>query len=161
MLKHLMVFAVLLAMADSVPAKLKVNVVIDLSEEKFKNELQEAIEARINSTERYTIATSAGVAELLLSITCMTVEHEGGLRTGFVCNSDVTYFPFEKSALMVELEPAGNLVVGGPKSATFVANSLMNRFINGTTEEELASKKAFLRRSVALFCNSRPTDCKP
>jgi hypothetical protein len=67
MRKLLVATAIVLATSGSACAKLSVKLVIDVSNEKAKRELQEAIEARINSTDRYTVTSNAVDTDLLLA----------------------------------------------------------------------------------------------
>ena len=52
----------------------------------------------------------------------------------------------------------------GPKislrSDIGVIEKLMNHFMDGTTDSELAAQKKFLRGSVQLLCQNHPNECK-
>jgi hypothetical protein len=160
MRKLLIVAAIVLAASSSACAKLRVAVNVEVSDEKVKRELQEAMEARINSTERYTISSNAVETDLLLGVNCLVLERGEGYRTGVACDSDVTYYPYKDSALSITLDAAGSMAASRVDDTSHVANSLMNHFINGTTDGILADRKNFLRAAIRAFCANEPTECK-
>ena len=51
--------------------------------------------ARLNSTERYTVTDDFRTAELFLTVSCMALQNNAGLKTGFVCYSIVNYSPYK------------------------------------------------------------------
>jgi hypothetical protein len=150
----------LLAAANPANAKLKVHFNVDTSDENVKRELEEGLRAKINSTERYGISDGPMDTDLVLAVDCLVLSNEGGYKTGVVCDSGVTYFPYRGAAVSVNIEAAQTMVVGRLDSLEFIVNSLMNHFINGTTEVILADRKTFLRTSVQLLCRDQPTECK-
>jgi hypothetical protein len=160
MRKLLIVAAIVLTAATSTCAKLHVSVSVDITDEKVKRELQEAMEARINSTERYLISSDAVETDLLLAVSCLVLENEAGYKNGVVCDSDVAYYPYKNSALSIRVEVAETMAVAGLDNTSYVVNYLMNHFINGTTDSILADRKNFLRASIQRLCVNEPTECK-
>jgi|HubBroStandDraft_6_1064221.scaffolds.fasta_scaffold1680411_1 hypothetical protein len=162
MRKLLIVAAIMLSTSLSAYAKIYVTISVSVSDsdEKTKRELEEGMEARINSTERYAVSGKPVDAELLLDATCMILENGGGRKDGVVCDSEVTYFPFRGSALSIHLEGASHMAVSGPGNTAYIVGALMNRFINGTTDDVLTGRKNFLKLAVRQLCEDEPSDCK-
>jgi hypothetical protein len=52
------------------------------------------------------------------------------------------------------------MALAGINDISYVANNLMNHFINGTTDAILAERKSFLREAIRVFCANEPTECK-
>lgn len=150
----------LLTITYSVQAKIKVYINVDIPDEKVKQELEEGIKARINSTDRYGMSNAPIETDLLLAIDCLVLSNENGYKTGVVCDSGVTYYPFRGAALSINIEAAETMSVGRLDGSEFIANSLMNHFINGTTDAILADRKSFLRSAVRMFCRDEPAECK-
>jgi hypothetical protein len=157
--KFLIVAAVVLALSNSVCAKLHVSVSVEIPDENIKREIQEAVEARINSTERYTISSNALETDLILDVECLVLQNEAGYKNGVVCYSEVNYFPYKGSALVTIVDDAETMAVGG-MNTSYVINYLMNHFINGTTDAVLADRKQTLQRAIRVHCSSEPTDCR-
>jgi hypothetical protein len=154
MRKLLIATAIALAASGSACAKLRVSLKIDFSNEKAKRELQEAIEARINSTDRYTIASEAAETDLLLAVSCLAPE-----SVPVTCNSDVSYFPYKDLALSIPVEVAESMAMSRNDTG-YIASNLMNHFIDGTTDAILKERKSFVREAIQLFCYNDPTECK-
>jgi hypothetical protein len=93
--------AIALAASGSACAKLHVNLRIDFSNEKAKRELQEAMEARINSTDRYTISSGPMETDLILAVNCLAPE-----SGPVICDSDVSYYPYKNLALPIAVGKA-------------------------------------------------------
>jgi hypothetical protein len=155
MRKLLIATAIALAASGSACAKLRVNLQIKLSNEKAKLELQEAMEARINSTDRYTLTSNAGETDLLLSVSCLVQE-----RGTVACDSDVSYWPYKNFAQPIAVEAAESMAMSGLNDTSYIASFLMNHFINGTTDTVLAERKNSLREAIRFFCATEPTECK-
>jgi hypothetical protein len=153
--KFLIATAIVLAAAASASAKLHVSLKIEVSNEKANRELQEAMEARINSTDRYAISRNVLETDLLIAVNCLVLE-----RGPVVCDSNVTYYPYKDSALFTEIEGAESMAGAGLDNTSYVTTSLMNHFINGTTDSILAERKSFLRGAIRDLCASEPTECK-
>lgn len=147
--------AMMLATSGSACAKLRVNVKVEVSNEKVNRELQEDLEARINSTDRYTITNNAVETDLILAVNCLVLD-----RGSVICDSDVTYFPYNSSALSIVVEAAESMASARLDDTGYVANSLMNHFINGTTDAILSDRKDFLRKAIRVLCLNEPTECK-
>jgi hypothetical protein len=155
MRKLLIATAIVLAACGSACAKVYVFVSVQISDEKIKQQLQDAVEARINSTERYTVTGNAMETDLVLKVTCLAL----GEGSEIACDSEVGYFPY-RSALSVPVEGAESMAVSPLDNTGYIANSLMNHFINGTTDAILEERKSFLRKAIRLFCAIEPTECK-
>ena len=152
--------AILLSVANSMHAKLGVRIDVQVSDDKIKNSLQESMKARLNSTERYIITDSEEATELLLEVSCLVLESEGGVKNGIVCDSVVMYYPYRGFQVSTRLDNAGNMAVSGIRESSFLIEKLMNHFMDGTTDSELAARKSFLRSSVQLLCQNQPNECK-
>jgi hypothetical protein len=113
----LLAIAMLLSVASPVSAKLGVQLGVKVQGDQdgqFDKSLKEAMEARLNSTERYSITTPSPTADLLLMVSCLAVHNTAGHKTGFVCDSVVVYFPYRGNVLLAApVEGAGYLSVGG------------------------------------------------
>lgn len=153
--------AILLSIAKPTYAKLGVKIDVQVSDDKIKNTLQESMKAGINSTERYIITDSEVATELLMEVSCLVLESEGGVKNGIVCDSVVMYYPYRGFQVSTRLEKAGHMAVSGIREISFVVEKLMNHFMDGTTDSELAARKKFLRSSVQLLCQNHPNECKP
>ena len=153
--------AILLSVANSMHAKLGVRIDVQVSDDKIKNSLQESMKARLNSTERYIITDSEEATELLLEVSCLVLESEGGVKNGIVCDSVVMYYPYRGFQVSTRLDNAGNMAVSGIRESSFLIEKLMNHFMDGTTDSELAARKSFLRSSVQMLCQNHPNECKP
>jgi len=161
MRRLLIVVVIILSTSMSAHAKLYVTVLVSVSDEKVKQALQEGMEARINSTERYTISSSPVDANLFLATYCIVLEHVAGFKNEVVCHSEVVYFPFRGSLISLTLEGAGGIAVSGPGSTEYIVNSAINHFINGTTDAILAERKLFLKKAVVKLCMNEPSECVP
>ena len=160
-MKTLLITAtMLLALANTAWAKLQVKISVDVSDNKIKNDLQEAIEARLNSTERYSVTQNGPEASLFVAVYCIILENQSGYRNGVACDSEVTYYPYGDSPVSTSVEEAGHLVVAGLNDTPFIVEKIMNRFINGTTDSKLAERKTFLRSCIQLLCAVHPDECK-
>jgi hypothetical protein len=159
MRKLLIVAAIVLTAASSACAKINVTVKVAISDEKIRQELLEALEARINSTERYAISSKEFETDILLSVNCLVLEQGTRTRSVFVCDSDVTYYPYKNEAISVGIEAAESIVAAGIDDPSYVANYLMNHFINGTTDATLADRKGFLRTAIRLLCAHNHAEC--
>jgi hypothetical protein len=155
--KLLLTVAMLLATSCSVSAKLTTLININASDEQLKHEVRESIEARLNSTERYKVAHQGDVPDLEFDVSCMALETEGGSKTGIGCYSEITYYPFRDS-LYTDLP--GTFVVAGHNSGEYIANQLVNNFINGSTDELLTNSKNMLKVALLAHCVMSPDDCK-
>jgi hypothetical protein len=153
--KSLIVAAIVLAFSNSACAKLRVSISVETSNEKIKRELQEDLEARINSTDRYTIARNAIETELWLEVYCLALE-----RGPVVCRSDVTYYPYKNSPVSLHIETAENMASSVPDDITYITNALMNHFINGTTDANLEDGKNLFRKGIQLLYATVPAECK-
>lgn len=152
--------AILLAVANPTYAKLGVKVGVQVSDEKIRNTLQESMKARLNSTGRYIITDTEAATDLLMEVNCLVLENEGGVKNGIVCDSVVTYYPYRGSQVSTRLDNAGHMAVSGIREISFVIEKLLNHFMDGTTDSELAARKSFLRSSVQLLCQNQPNECK-
>ena len=166
-MKRSILLAVLLLLASSPAlAKLKVFVAVRVkNDENIKAEIERGLQARINSTERYTAlaVTNPTPAEtdFVLNVGCIVLEREHGQKTGLVCYSTVTFFPFENSGLNTDLE-AGSMVVSPLQNTdymAYIAEGLIDTFINGTTDEALENCRSILRYSVRAYCSNHSADC--
>lgn len=146
----------LLVTSSAAVAKLKVAVGVDYSDEKVRQELQEGMEARINSTERYSLTPPNGVdADLLLTINCLKVKVV--VKVVLVaCSSEVSYFPYQRQPINITVR-AGGMISG---STDYIVTHLMNMFINGTTDDILQERKTILQKEVRDLCQERPSECK-
>ena len=152
--------AILLSVANPTHAKLGVRIDVQVSDDKIKNSLQESMKARLNSTERYVITDSEVATELLMEVSCLVLENEGGVKNGIVCDSVVMYYPYRGFQVSTRLDNAGNMAVSGIRESSFVIEKLMNHFMDGTTDSELAAQKKFIQSSVQLLCQNHPNECK-
>jgi hypothetical protein len=147
------------AFSISTNGKIKVRVTVDISNKKYASELLEAVQAKINSTDRYAVVSKASDVDMLLSLMCIEATSTSNRQLGFTCSSGITYYPFIDSALNIELIEAETIVNGGLEGTEFIATNISNRFINGTTDEKLTQAKDELLSYVQSFCRSRPDDC--
>lgn len=153
-IKAFVCFIFLLLTSNGAMAKLKVVVAVSYDDEKIRQELESSINARINSTERYTLANlkDSGV-DLLLDVECLKV-----LKVvATVCTSRVSYWPFKDIALYVEVAAAVT-TVSGPTE--YVVNGIMNTFINGTTDDKLKATKMSVQAAILNLCYEQPSECK-
>jgi hypothetical protein len=155
-----LIIAAILAVASPACAKIRVKVNAEVSDDKIKNTLQESMKSRLNSTERYTVTDSDVDMELLMQVDCVVLENEGGIKNGIVCHSDVIYYPYKGSQLASRLEKAAHMAVSGIRESSFVIEKLMDQFLNGTTDSELAARKKFVRSSIQLLCSNHPNECE-
>lgn len=150
--------AVLFLVATPASAKLKVRIVM---RDETQTEMLEMLKARINSTERYSATSNpVAMADLQLSVSCLALEDQFKQRKGIACASYVSYFPPELGGLSSSVTGAENVVVGGTDTDS-VANSLINKFINGTTDDVLKEQTAFIRLSITLACQNNSDICRP
>jgi len=161
-MRNLLVMAafLLFGAASPVRAKIQVNIDVEVSDDKIKKSLQEGMKARINSTERYSLTDSAMATDLFMEVDCLVLENEDGYKSGIVCASEVTYYPYKGSPVSIGVEKAAHLIVSNLTDHSFLIEKLMNRFINATTDSELAGRKSFLRSAIQLLCDERPNECK-
>ena len=152
--------AAILAVASQACAKIHVKVNAEVADDKIKNTSLESMKAKLTSTERYTITDSDSDMELSMQVNCLVLENESGVKNGIVCQSDVIYYPYRGSPLSVRLENAGNMAVSGIRESSFVIEKLMNQFLDGTTDSELAARKKFVQSSIQLLCSNHPNECK-
>ena len=115
------------------------------------------MEARINSTDRYTISSNALETDLLLAVNCLVVNERG---SSVICDSDVFYYPYKYSALSIVVEAAESMAMSGLNDTSSISSFLINHFINGTTDAILAERKSFLREAIRVVCYREPTECK-
>lgn len=152
--------ALLLLASAPALAKLKVSVVVTVKNDVVQGQLERALQARINSTERYTVVNSMGAADFILAVDCIVLQTEQGYKSGVVCNSTVSFFPFN-TGLYTDLGLARAMVVSPLQNMSYIAEGLIDTFINGTTDEALDSNRSLLRYIVRAHCTSNPTDCAP
>lgn len=160
MRKLLIVAAIMLVASSSAWAKLHVLVTVAISDEKLQRELREGLEARLNSTERYTVTTDAVITNLSLTVHCLVLADQSGYKTGIACHNATIYFPYKDSALREEVEDAEGMVAAPPDNTAHIVDQVMIHFINGTTDQILTEKKNFLRTKIQYFCANEPTESK-
>lgn len=154
--KILLVVAVLLVTPTLAHPKLAVHINVSTTSDKVTTQLREGMEARINGTDRYEISVNAIETDLILAVNCIVLDN-GALAA---CDSDVTYFPYRYWPLSIELERAESIVTSGTGQLSYIVDTLMNHFINGSTDAVLSERKKFLRESIQAFCADEPSECK-
>ena len=97
----------------------------------------------------------------LIDVTCLVLQNEGGYQTGVVCNSTVSFYPFENSGLYTDLSNARAMVIAALTDTKYIAETLIDNFINGTTDDELELNKKVIRITVHAHCTNNPADCTP
>jgi hypothetical protein len=154
----------LLSVASPASAKLNVMIALEVQDDQngmFEKSLGDGMEARLNSTERYTITNNFLTADLFMTVSCMAV-HNAGVKAGFVCYSIVTYCPYRGNTFLGKLvEGAGHMAVAGPSESAFFAEAMVNHLINGTTDDELAKHRGYLRDGIQILCRDHPEECVP
>jgi hypothetical protein len=89
----------------------------------------------------------------------MVLETERNQKAGIVCDSNVSYFPFVGFPLSTSVEAAGHMAVAGLNGSSFLVDALMNHFINGTTDSELAERKKTMQQGIQYLCLVYPAEC--
>jgi hypothetical protein len=107
------------------------------------------LKAKVGGTSRYAVYDTPGEASLSLDVGCIPIHPEGGPKTGYACDSIVTYFPF-MGALSTHLFGADTLV-SCPTNGEYCAESIFEAFVNGTQPEKLATAKSALQRHVEQY----------
>jgi hypothetical protein len=112
-MRRTLLFIAMLFLCSVAEAKVTVTVTVILEDKDIQAQIQQGIEARINSTERYVVgnlAANSSVRPLItLDVTCMVVE-TNGVKHGVVCDSMAAYFPFENSGLYLDVSDAGHKI---------------------------------------------------
>ena len=164
MRNFLLTTAMLLAIASPASAKLRVEIALIVQGDQdgqFKKSLREGMEARLNSTERYTITDDYSTADLFMTVSCMAVRN-AGVKAGFVCYSIVDYCPYRGNTFLEGLiKEAGSMATAGLSDSAFFAELIANHLINGTTDAELAKQKDYLRAGIQMLCGDHPEECVP
>jgi hypothetical protein len=140
--------------------KLSVAVIIDFADSKITNELHEDLEARLNSTDRYQITSLTPSLDILLSVVCvvLTVSNQPSVLT---CESTVDYYPFDNISLSDELPGAAGMATVQGDNLEYISKTLINRFINGTTDIKLSQVKSRIVRAIKDYCDGHAVACKP
>ena len=154
----------LLCLAQPAESKLHVKIFVSVGEDdgsKVGNALQEGMAARLNSTERYTVTDDPAATDLLLAVYCIVTGNRGGEKYGTVCFSAVAYYPFSGFPLSTHVEGAERMAAAGLEhnDLSFLIDTLVNHFINGTTHAELAEQKKMMREGIQLLCALKPAEC--
>ena len=151
--------ALLLCMSSPAFAKFKVSVSVYVkNDDELLQELTRKIRARLNSTERYTVVDTFVGNTFFIDVNCLVLKNEGGYKTGVVCYSTVSFYPFENSGLTSDLPNARAMVVG---DTGYIAETLIDNFINGTTDDQLEVSKKILQIVVRAHCTNNPNECTP
>jgi len=158
----LLTIAMLLSVASPVSAKLGVQIALVVEHDQdgtLEKTLKDGMEARLNSTERYTVTNDSHALDLLIEVGCIAIQNNG-IKTGIItCFSVVNYLPYRGSVLLAnQLEQAGSIYVSGSGTA-YIAEQMMNDFINGTTDAKLKEQKGILRMGIQVLCQDHPEEC--
>ena len=153
--------ALLLCVSGPVFAKPKVSVTVSVNakEDEFKSRLEQALQAKINSTERYTIVNAERPADILLHVRCLVLQSHDGNKPDAVCYSHVTFYPFGDSDLWMDLGEAMTMVASSMTNTGYFVQGLIDIFINGTTNEGLENSRLMMRSLVHTHCTNNPNDC--
>lgn len=60
---------------------------------------------------------------------------------------------------MVAVEQAGTIASSDASDASYIAETVANTFINGTTDSDLEKEKVFMRSGVRSYCKNFRADC--
>lgn len=92
----------------------------------------------IGSTLRYSLVTETGSESILALLNCLSWSD-----TVVACSLDIALYPEGLGGISTDL--VGGLAVG---TKDYVADSLFNNFVSGTTDEQIAIAEKLIRTSV-------------
>ena len=151
-----LVFCLLVALPSF--GKLKVLLAIDVEDPSIRQSITSAVSARLNSTDRYTVVESVHGADLLCSVLCVKAKINGRV-IGVTCASNVEYYPFE-SSLGYWLGGAGTMIFDASENLRSMADTLVDEFVNNTTESKLLEYKAAMMALIHGTCDQNPSICR-
>jgi hypothetical protein len=117
-------------------------------EEKAGMEVAKSIAARVQATERYTVAD--GDAELYINVVCMEGKEVSSV-TGYMCSFVFVYYPEKLAGMERVLGPIG-LVTG--RDVSSVAEDVFSTLVATTTNEKLERAQKDIRFDVLNYCHN-------
>ena len=116
-------------------------------------EIAARLAGKIGSTSRYALRSTGVGARLMVDVACLNVVINGS-KTGIVCHSSYTDYPWNSQNISLSVDIDGHMVAG---SDDYVVDMLFNDFIKNTSDENLTKwediNKSFINIMIALNPN--------
>jgi hypothetical protein len=111
-----------------------VKVIVSPQDNKSSKDVADILQGKIGSTLRYALTTDVKEAVILMDVLCVDVT-----INQFACTAPTSYYPAELHGLY------GRVLTGiAIGSATYVAESLFNSFVQGSSDEKLKAIDQFI-----------------